>query len=323
MSQEAIEAVFSCSSAYSHPLMLIASRNQIDWDCGYVLTTKEYGEYIRELKRQYPDADVKICRDHCGPGFRSGQDDLESLKNTIKSDLENGFKLIHFDLCRLEGSHEHQLEATAELAKFAQDIDSGVELEIGTDENTEYEATLGRIRSDLEYFLKFCTPAFYVIPTGSLVKEARNVGTFREEFMLDASEVVHEFGVNIKEHNADYLGKEELLKRRGVIDALNIAPQIGVLQTSLLLNKARLYGVDTTEFEKVIWEGRNWEKWLLHGSSHDELLCATLAGHYHYASSFYDNLIGALDEYIDTRSLIIEEVSDLILHYSEYFDANS
>ena len=70
MSQEAIEAVFSYSSAYAYPLMLIASRNQIDWDRGYVLRTAEFGDYVCDLGRRYPLADVKVCRDHCGPGFR-------------------------------------------------------------------------------------------------------------------------------------------------------------------------------------------------------------------------------------------------------------
>src|SRR3989344_8240415 len=78
MSSEAIEATFRYSHYHRNQLMLIASKNQIDAKGGYVngWTTKQYMDEINVLRKQYPQSDVKICRDHCGPGF-NGIHDLE------------------------------------------------------------------------------------------------------------------------------------------------------------------------------------------------------------------------------------------------------
>jgi hypothetical protein len=49
--------------------MIIASRNQIDSDNGYVMTTQELNDRVQ--KSDY----LWLCRDHCGPYF------LDSEKN--------------------------------------------------------------------------------------------------------------------------------------------------------------------------------------------------------------------------------------------------
>jgi tagatose-1,6-bisphosphate aldolase non-catalytic subunit AgaZ/GatZ len=71
LSSEIIEAAFIYSEERSLPLMLIASKNQIDYQGGYVnnWTTKKYSKFLETLKKKYPKSDIWVCRDHCGPGF--------------------------------------------------------------------------------------------------------------------------------------------------------------------------------------------------------------------------------------------------------------
>ena len=100
MSSEIIEATFRYSQYHRTELMLIASKNQIDYNGGYVnsWTTDEYVEFVEEMREEYPHSNVKLCRDHCGPGF-NGVYDLDDTYKTIESDVKNGFELIHIDFC--------------------------------------------------------------------------------------------------------------------------------------------------------------------------------------------------------------------------------
>ena len=54
MSSEVIEAVFRYSNYYRKPLMLIASKNQIDWRGGYVngWKTENYKSFIDQMRQQ-------------------------------------------------------------------------------------------------------------------------------------------------------------------------------------------------------------------------------------------------------------------------------
>src|SRR5436309_3387600 len=87
MSSEAVEAVFRYSNFHRKQLMLIASKNQVDWNGGYVnkWTTKAYMEFVQKMRKAYPQADVLVCRDHCGPGF-NGNHDLKDVYKTIEDD---------------------------------------------------------------------------------------------------------------------------------------------------------------------------------------------------------------------------------------------
>ncbi len=90
------------------PLMIIASRNQIDSDSGYVMTTKELSKQISPLRSDY----LMLCRDHCGPYFLDAEKSLsarqavEATKKTIAGDIENGFDLIHI---QRERCHQYTL----------------------------------------------------------------------------------------------------------------------------------------------------------------------------------------------------------------------
>lgn len=316
MSKEIIEAVFVYSDKLQQPMMLICSRNQIDKHYGYVFDTKEYMQYISKMKTRYPFADVMICRDHCGPNFGAKTEtNLDGTKETIRCDLENGFDLIHIDLCLANDmSHKNKLYYTMELMRYAISIRSDVLFEIGTDENIGItEKNVPRIIQDIETCQSVANPRFYVVQTGSLVYGVRNAGSFIDDLVQEMSVAIHKCGTNLKEHNADYLTTDQLKQRRGIVDAVNIAPQLGVAQTSHVLSECLLYGIETDPFiYKVVYDYK-WKKWTDDYRNH--LLCATLAGHYHFSELEYLDLIRQLESKCDIHEQLIRLTIKVIDHY--------
>lgn len=101
MSQEIISAI----NLYNGPLMVVASRNQVDYNSGYVCTSRELTDNL--------NSKILLCRDHCGPYFSDRDkkltlsEALEECKKTIYEDIKSRFNLIHIDVSRIE---HHQLE---------------------------------------------------------------------------------------------------------------------------------------------------------------------------------------------------------------------
>ncbi len=325
MSKEAVEAVFSYSHNNHLQLMLISTHNQIGMDSGYVCTTKEYGLLLKTMKCKYPNSSVKICRDHCGPGFRDSKtDNMGDIREEIRCDIENGFDLIHIDLCRTGLDHEEKIEQTIGLMEFSRSIKSDIMFEVGTEENRRTDSLdAGIITMDMEAFSEAISPVFYVVKTGSLVMETSNTGQFDRKRVLQASELLRKYGVLLKEHNADYLCGRQIRSRLGVVDAMNIAPQLGVVQTNCVLSQCVLYGVPTDAFAEHVSEIGRWIKWVTPEHKEDHMLRTMVAGHYHHSSDCYDELICGLRIYLDIDSLILREITKVIDHYARCFDANS
>ena len=319
MSSETIEAVFKYSNSYKKELMLIASKNQIDYNQGYVnnWTTKKYYDFVKEMRKKYPDGQVKICRDHCGPGF-NGKYGIEDTYSTIRADIENGFNLIHIDFCHLIGSQEEKLKESKMAVEYALKLNPNIALEIGTDDNLGIEFELNHLKTlerEVDFFLDFCSPEFYVVQTGSLIKEINQIGRFNKSFIKEANELLKSRGIKLKEHNADYLSKEEIIQRRGLVDAMNIAPQLGVIQTLLVLTKCLSYGIRTDNFIEETYNEEKWKKWMHKNSPENKFLCEIIAGHYHFASEKYKNIISELEKRENIHETIIDNIMEVIKHY--------
>jgi len=319
MSSEIIEAVFRYSHYNRRELMLIPSKNQIDHNGGYVnnWTTKEFMDFIKKMKETYPDSQVKICRDHCGPGF-NGIDDLKDAYKTIEADIENGFDFIHIDFCNFKGSKEDRFEESKKAILHCLKLNPNIELEIGTDENegTNFSLTnLKEIEEEIDFFKSFCNPLYYVVQTGSLVKEINQVGNYNKDFIEKMKEIINSRGLKLKEHNADYLSKEEIKKRAGIVEAMNIAPQLGVIQTMVVLKKCLMYGIPFQDFVKEVYESGKWKKWMHNNHPENKFLCTTIAGHYNFSSESYKKIIKQLEEREDIHENIINEIMEVIRHY--------
>ena len=319
MSTESIDAVFKYSETFRKEMMLIASKNQIDYSGGYVnnWNTAQYMNFVRKMRTRYPHANVAICRDHCGPGF-NGNHDLKDSRMTIKTDIENGFDLIHIDFCHYHGEREEMLARSREATMYALSLNHRIALEIGTDENdgSHYSAgEIDRIASDVTFFKEFCNPEFFVVQTGSLIKEMQQVGTFNQEFVGKIHGFLKSQGLKLKEHNADYLSVEEIEQRKGIVDAMNIAPQLGAVQTLTVLQQSRIYGVSPDAFLEEAYNGGKWKKWLNTNNPENRLLCSTIAGHYHFASENYKNLVDRLSKRTDIQEKITNSLVEVIEHY--------
>lgn len=321
MSSEAIEATFRYSHYHRNQLMLIPSKNQIDAKGGYVngWTTKQFMDYVRELRTTYEHSDVLVCRDHCGPGF-NGVDDLADTYDTIKDDIQNGFDLIHIDFCHFKGGKDQQLAESKKAVEFCLELNPNIMLEIGTDENmgSNYNLpNLGEIEKEIDYFKAVCDPEFYVVQTGSLAKEINQAGNFNKEFTAKIAEVLHSKGIKLKEHNDDYLDKDSIQSRKGIVDAKNIAPQLGAVQTQLILSKCLIYGVDFQKFIDDAYESGKWKKWLENNTSDNKMLCSVIAGHYIFNSDSYKEIIQKLGEREDIKEFIINSLMEIIDHYEQ------
>ncbi len=321
MSSETIEAVFRHSHFFRRQLMLISSKNQIDAKGGYVnnWTTKQYMEAINVLRKRYPQSDVKICRDHCGPGF-NGIYDLKDSYRTIEDDIKNGFDLIHIDFCHFQGSNRERLTETKRAIQFALKKKPSILLEIGTDENegTNYTiANIGELEREIDFFQEFCKPEFYVVQTSSLIMEINQVGSFNKAFIERISKLLDSKEVKLKEHNADYLSKNQIALRDGYIGAFNIAPQLGVVQTSLTLTKCLTYGIQWEKFADLVYTGGRWKKWLQNNGPENKMLCVLIAGHYHFSSPLYQEILRQLGEHEDIQEIITNQLADIIAHYDK------
>lgn len=321
MSPEIVEAVFYYSNFFRKPLMLIASKNQVDYSGGYVnnWTTKEYMEFVKEMRKNYPMAKVKICRDHCGPGF-NGNYDLKDVYKTIEADIKNGFDLIHIDFCKHKGSNEEKLAESKKAIMRCLKLNPKIELEIGTDENAGTNYGLPNLKEwerEIDFFQKFCKPTYYVVQTGSLVMEINQVGNFNKTFTAKVAELIRSKGLKMKEHNADYLSKEDIRERVGLVDAMNNAPQFGVVQTQTVLSRALIYGIPIEPFLEVAYKGGKWKKWLKDNTSENKMLCSIIAGHYHFSSKEYQELVRKISEHEDIKQTIMNAIIGIIKHYVE------
>ncbi|MBT4349766.1 hypothetical protein HOD19_03265 [bacterium] len=316
MSSEIIEAVFRYSEEYKTPLMLIASKNQIDWSGGYVnnWNTTQYASFIKKMRTQHPNSKVYICRDHCGPGFNGK--DLKDTKNTVSSDIENNFDLIHVDYSKYKGTYSQIKKLTIDTIKFIHKSNPKILLEVGTDENIgKVIVNQEKIREELNIFTNIAPIHFYVHQTGSLILEINQVGSFNKKSIRKIKETVSKFNVFLKEHNADYLTRSQIGDRKGVVDAQNIAPQCGVIQTSLLIEKGLEYGININPFLNTSYESKKWEKWLYKNNPENKFLCSLIAGHYCFSTKEYKKIVDSINKYENFSETVISSIINNIDNY--------
>jgi hypothetical protein len=157
---------------------------------------------------------------------------------------------------------------------------------------------------------------FVVAQTGSLVFEDKQVGTFDVEVVRDLVEFANNAGVRLKEHNADYLTSDQIqLRKLAGVHALNIAPQLGVIQTRVIKEMAKYF--DLTEewgqYAQAVLDSKKWAKWALAEQSNE--LKVEVAGHYLYQHPTFKRLTNLLDPEVQWRALVEKEIIRLVQLY--------
>jgi hypothetical protein len=325
MSSESIEAVYRYSHRHERELMLVTSKNQVDYAGGYVnnWSTREYADFLAGMRRQYPAAVVKVCRDHCGPGF-NGRLHITDTYRTIEADVEAGFDLIHIDFCHEGHERREQMEASQKAIEYCYRLNPNVLLEVGTDDTNSAGPSLSMsdLTEEVKFFCDISRPTFYVVNTGSLVKEMRQAGEFNRGFAGEAAALLETFGLRLKEHQGDYLSAENLAERRGIVSAMNVAPQLGTVQMSVVLHECLRHGIEADELCAEVFAQERWRKWMLKGTVVEPRYCVRIAGHYHFASDAYKRLIDRLARETDIQNAIMNGIERIIERYDEAFGRN-
>lgn len=321
MSVNCVDAAIELANQHDVPLMLIASRRQVDsedFGGGYVnnWSTDRFADYVIENDKK---GKILLARDHGGPwqnqlekkhnlGLRKA---MQSAKTSFQADIDAGFQILHIDpSVDIHGtpSIDEVLDRVFELYEFcwsyAQRSGTEIIFEIGTEEQSGSTNTQEDLEYTLEKIKQFCEksnlprPTFVVIQTGTRVMEMRNVGSFdtplrvaeelpAEILVPSVVQICHEHCIFMKEHNADYLSDEALQwhPRLG-IHAANIAPEFGVAETKALVHCLEQTGLQklADSFLELALESRKWEKWMIDGSSATDRDRAMIAGHYIFST---------------------------------------
>lgn len=298
MSPEVVDVCLEYSKVHDFPIMLIASRNQVDANNGYSFTTKKLVDYIKS-NINYDPARILICRDHCGPYYGDVDNGLsidDALKNcitTIESDVKNGFDLIHVDISRV--AKEEKYTIANQLISYILKLNPNMMLEFGSEDNLSVEENNNQIHYDVE-FSKHYTDAikFVVGRTGSLTKHTQ-VGHFSVEDNIKLAEIIHNHGFLFKEHNADYLTEQDIiLRKQAGVDSLNIAPQLGVIHTTVLTTLGKNFENEFNNFKKSVIEKEVWKKWVTSDVTDDETKLL-VSGHYFLNTTEANQLLEKID----------------------------
>jgi fructose/tagatose bisphosphate aldolase len=343
MSVNCVDATIELANQYNIPLMLIASRRQIDseqFNGGYVnnWTTSEFAKYVRDKDKS---RNVLLARDHGGP-WQNNQEvkkklslkfAMQSAKDSFKADIDAGFQILHIDPSidiHVKPSQDELLERLFELYDFcwsyAQKNNKNIIFEIGTEEQSgstntqeELDYTLSAIK-DFCNKNKFPLPTFVVIQTGTRVMETRNVGSFESPLRVfdevpaeiqvpKMIEICKKHNIMMKEHNTDYLSDISLSwhPRLGV-HAANVAPEFGVEETKAFLNimQKNELKYQTKKFLELAFESKKWVKWMLPNTKATNQEKSIIAGHYIFSSPEFIELKKEVSQKLNNKGLNLD-----------------
>lgn len=344
MSLNCVNAVIELANEYLIPIILIASRSQIDSEKfrgGYVnnWTTEKFASYVIDNDK---NGRVILARDHGGPWQNPLEKEsglslrraMESAKSSFKTDIEAGFQVLHIDpSIDIHGtpSLDEVLDRIFELYEYcwaqAQRLGVKILFEIGTEEQTGSTNTQEELEYTLKSMRRFCDrnnipfPSFVVVQTGTRVIERRNVGSFDSPIRIvdelpaeiqvpKMIEICNRYQIFMKEHNADYLSDEALQwhPRLGIHSA-NVAPEFGITETLALLKLMEEQDMDdlTERFLRLAYDSQNWRKWMLPGTHVHERDCAIAAGHYIFATEECQNIKLEVQSRVRNKGINIED----------------
>lgn len=343
MSVNCVDAAIELANDHEVPLLLIASRRQIDseeFGGGYVnnWTTQEFAQYVIDRDKK---GKILLARDHGGPwqspkekeaglGLRRAMD---SAKSSYRADIEAGFQVIHIDpSVDIHGKPDvdEVLDRVFDLYEYcwtqAQQNRQEIIFEIGTEEQSGSTNSQEELDYTLNAVKQFCAknrlpqPTFVVIQCGTRVMEARNVGSFDSpirvadeipaEIQLPKMvEICNRHGIFMKEHNTDYLSDEALQwhPRLG-IHAANVAPEFGVAETRALLNVLESNGLTgfAERFLEIAYDSKKWDKWMLPDTKATDRDRSIIAGHYVFAKDACQELKKEAANELSKKGIVLE-----------------
>ena len=344
MSVNCVDAAIELSNEHEVPIILIASRRQIDseeFGGGYVnnWTTADFARYVTDRDKK---GKIILARDHGGPWQNTKEvaadlslrRAMESAKSSYSADIEAGFQILHIDPsvdvhCR--PNVDEVLDRAIELYEYcwrrAQQQRREIIFEVGTEEQSGSTNSQEELDYTLNAIRHFCKrnrlprPSFVVIQCGTRVMELRNVGSFdapirvADELPAEIQlpkmiEICNRHGIFMKEHNADYLSDAALQwhPRLG-IHAANIAPEFGVAETKALVSILDENGMErlSQQFLQLSYESDKWRKWMIKDTPATDRDRAIIAGHYVFSKPECIELKAEAERNLASKGIVLND----------------
>jgi len=295
MSKNVVDSILEFIKETGNEIGFIPSRRQIEWTGGYVnnWTTHEFTDYV--------NGRALIERDHGGPmQGHKGDDGKESLNIDSKY-----LDIIHVDPWKAYPTFSHGLDETLQLMNHIYDINPKVLFEVGTEEAIRRFTPdeLDELLTAASEFDFFDNIKYAVVQSGvglDLGKRV-NTGKYDEVRLSKFIDVCKHWNVLSKEHNGDYLTSQDIKDKFNIgLDAINIAPEFGQIETMCYLQHMNIMGFGMEDYYKICYESKRWEKWVdddfVPEDNKEELI--KICGHYVLSDKKFLEIKPDIDEKI-------------------------
>ena len=260
VSKNIVDAAINFANREDVRMFFIPSRRQVEYSGGYVnyWTTKTFSEYVLSRTNN-----IHIKRDHGGPGQGLYDDDGMT---SFTYDAQY-FHAIHIDPWKKCKDIVDGARLTAEYIKYCFSKDRGVIFEIGTEQSI-FEYNPSQLTYVIEYladalsFNEFSNIKYAVIQSGTALKGNENIGSYNPDRLKQFIQVCRRYNFQSKEHNGDYLPIEVIHSKFSAgLDAINIAPEFGQLETKIYIDELDKLG-KFEEFYQLCYKSGRWTKWV-------------------------------------------------------------
>ena len=189
-------------------------------------------------------------------------------------------------------------------------------------------------------------PLFVVGQTGTLTRLTSNVGHYDTPTAQKLSDITHKYGTGLKEHNGDYLSSAILLEHPVIgLDAMNVAPEFGLVETEALLELAKIEEKFTAKSKQSgiraalalhAVRSERWRKWMVGDkrsadvqdimkNQEDVDLITAMCGHYTLEDKEVKAAVSELNKNIaelglDPERYVIKKIKDSIDRYIYCFN---
>jgi len=346
VSVNCVDAAIELSGEYNIPMMLIASRRQVDSEAhggGYVnnWTTPQFADYVQKKDQT---GNIILARDHGGPWQNpveiqhnySLEQAMESAKASYRADIDAGFKVLHIDPSidthgtpDLDKILNRVFELYEYCANYAAQKNRKIVFEVGTEEQSGGIET----NEDLDYLLKrieaFCKnknfhlPMFVVVQIGTKVMETKNIGQLESTLVKTVNnfhthqkikeivEICNRADVHIKVHNGDYLSDEVLkLHPKLGIHAANVAPEFAVTETRALVSILEKESLNKLldQFFELSYNSMRWVKWMMEESQASDRDRAIISGHYVFSTPEFHQIKQKIHYNVSKKNIDLDQV---------------
>lgn len=314
MSKNIVDAIIKYVNDTNKKMILIPSRRQIEYDGGYVnnWTTKEFSEYVRSKTKN-----IFLERDHGGPGQGSTMDNgIKSLEEDCKF-----FDIIHIDPWKFYKNYDGGLNSTLELIKYCYEKNQNLYFEIATEEAIKKFTvdTLKKLTSDLVERLDkeiYDRIIYLVIQSGTALREGKNIGTYENTRLDNMVNMAKKRNFLTKEHNGDWLSDEQVKDKFSTnLDAINIAPEFGMIESKVILDKLRKDNNQELiqKFYKLCFDSKKWIKWVSKDFKPEENKekLIEICGHYVFAKKEF---LEIKNNYTNIDDEIQRVIYDRLIH---------